>query len=111
MLGTAVRKASGEKGAIVADIKLTVSAETSDGADNIIFMIGSMVAMPLFAKSREVVVSAPGSYTYDYVISGDPGGKASYEVKQGETVVLAKKERTIRPGRRRFNGGGNLEVK
>jgi len=94
----------------MAKIKLDIVTDTADGAERILFIVGETVAAPEFAKNRTVTVDGPGKYTYDYIIYGDPGGTASYEVKQGAAVIVPKQERKIRQDRRRYNGGGNLVV-
>lgn len=93
----------------MADIELKVLTEKSDDTDIIIFAV-NLTTVRLVRGTGTTTVPGPGDYPYDYWIVGAPGGTASYEVKQGDKTVLAKKERTIRDGKRYASGSGNLKV-
>ena len=93
----------------MAQIELTVLTEKSDDTDLITVAIGLKMVKLVRGKGT-TIVDGPGDHDYDYWIVGGPGGTASYEVKQGDETVLAKKERTIRPGNRLAVGHGSFTV-
>lgn len=93
----------------MADVTLTVVTEKSDDIDLIIFAINGK-NVPLVRDKGTETVSGSGPHKYNYWIVGAPGGTASYEIKHGDKVVLAKKQRTIRAGKRFARGGNTFPV-
>lgn len=94
----------------MAEVEFTVSVTKSDDAVKIIFAVDGKEAEPEGADERRVTVrSKQDPHDYDYWITGVPGNKASYEVKQGDVVVRSKLERTIRDGNRAYYGHGQFK--